>query len=77
MFLGLGKHLLKACIQDLNEDQQQKLQLLLESMDQSSFTVKLSPDIVKHIDSRQGKDIKQYVSFFFILIFMNNKKYTF
>ncbi|CAG2198771.1 unnamed protein product [Mytilus edulis] len=61
MFLGLGKHLLKACIQDLNEDQQQKLQLLLESMDQSSFTVKLSPDIVKHIDSRQGKDIKQYI----------------
>lgn len=61
LYLGLGKHILKACMLELSEPKQEQLDVLIESSDQSGFQTKLSSDIVRYIDSRQGKDIKTYV----------------
>ena len=61
LYLGLGKHLIKACLEDLADTQRELLTLLIESCDQSAFHTKICPDTVTYIDSRQGKDIKTYV----------------
>lgn len=61
LYLGIGKHLLKACIQELPEMKQEQLCMLIESCDQSAFGTKVSRDTIIYIDSRQGKDIKTYV----------------
>ncbi|XP_062599983.1 uncharacterized protein LOC134261573 [Saccostrea cucullata] len=62
LYLGIGKHLLKSCIQDLPEVKQVQLCMMIESSDQSALTTKVSSDTIKYLDSRQGKDIKTYVS---------------
>ncbi|XP_064643579.1 uncharacterized protein LOC135497677 [Lineus longissimus] len=61
IYLGLGKHLLKFCINKLDDKKKEKLVLHLRSIDQSDFSVAFTSDITKYLDSRQGKDIKQYL----------------
>ncbi|XP_064643582.1 uncharacterized protein LOC135497680 [Lineus longissimus] len=61
IYLGLGKHLLKFCINKLDDKKKEKLVLHLRSIDQSDVSVAFTSDITKYLDSRQGKDIKQYL----------------
>ncbi|KAJ8321500.1 hypothetical protein KUTeg_000950 [Tegillarca granosa] len=62
MFLGIGKHLLKVSFESLPENGIKIAECLIESLDQTSFKEKINKDLIRYIDSRQGKDIKHYVS---------------
>ena len=60
MYLGLGKFILKKSF-EISDNLKEKLVCIIDAMDQSSFKSKISSEIVTYIDSRQGKDIKNYV----------------
>ncbi|KAJ8316670.1 hypothetical protein KUTeg_005779 [Tegillarca granosa] len=61
MFLGIGKHLLKVSFESLPENGIKIAECLIESLDQTSFKEKINKDLIRYIDSRQGKDIKHYI----------------
>lgn len=56
--LGVLKHLLKACIEKMTDLQIAKLESHLSSFDDQQ---KISHNICKHFNSRQGKDLKKMV----------------
>ncbi|CAG2252557.1 unnamed protein product [Mytilus edulis] len=60
MYLGLGKFILKKSF-EISDNLKEKLVCIIDAMDQSSFKSKISSEIVTYIDSRQGKDIKNYL----------------
>ncbi|XP_078326415.1 uncharacterized protein LOC111111074 isoform X3 [Crassostrea virginica] len=56
--LGVLKHLLKACIEKMTDLQIAKLESHLSSFDDQQ---KISHNICKHFNSRQGKDLKKMI----------------
>ncbi|XP_076117009.1 uncharacterized protein LOC143084835 [Mytilus galloprovincialis] len=61
LYLGLAKHLIKYCLDTLNENQKNLLEKHLESIDQSDFAYQINTSFFKYFDSRQGKDFKHYL----------------
>ncbi|XP_069105899.1 uncharacterized protein [Argopecten irradians] len=62
MYLGLAKHLIQYCYENLTSEKKQMLALHLESIDQSQFEYKVTAQsMFKYRDSRQGKDFKLYL----------------
>ncbi|XP_071138224.1 uncharacterized protein [Mytilus edulis] len=61
LYLGLAKHLIKYCLDTLNENQKNLLEKHLESIDQSDFAYQINTSFFKYFDSRQGKDFKNYL----------------
>ncbi|CAG2217414.1 unnamed protein product [Mytilus edulis] len=61
MYLGLVKHLVQLCLTKLSEQQKEKLELHLNSLNLTSFPYPVNGKFIKYVDSRQGKDFKTYV----------------
>ena len=62
LYLGLVKHLIRFCFDQLSTEQKSTIQPHLLSIDQSTFQTALNCDMVRYLDSRQAKDMKHYVN---------------